>query len=302
MQKRLIVIEGPTASGKTGLGIALAKKLNTSIVSADSRQFYKEMCIGTAKPTKEEMDGVPHYFIDSHSIQNELTSGQYETEALPLLEELFKKNDTLILVGGSGMFIDALCFGLDPIPHNVELRNSITQEWKNKGLAPLLEELKRKDPSFFEVVDQNNPVRIIRAIEVIRLTHKTFTEWRQSSVNKRNFTSHFFVIDHPRELLYERINQRVDEMMANGLLKEVEALQNHAHLNPLKTVGYQELFDYFSRKTTLEEAIELIKQHTRNYAKRQLTWFRKHKEATWIHYSNNEEMSKEILMNLSANQ
>lgn len=300
MQKKLIVIEGPTASGKTGLSIALAKKLNTCILSADSRQFYKEMSIGTAKPTKAEMDEVPHYFIDSHSIQHELSSGQFEIEALQLLKTLFEKTDIILLVGGSGMFIDALCFGLDPIPHDAALRNSITQEWLDSGLAPLLEELKIKDLDFYNIVDKNNPVRVIRALEVIRLTGKTFTEWRQSNANERFFQSHFFVIDHSREVLYDRINQRVDEMMTNGLLKEVEGLQNFAHLNPLKTVGYQELLQYLNHEITLVEAVELIKQHTRNYAKRQLTWFRKHKEATWISFASNEKMCDVILEKLDA--
>ena len=292
--KHLIVIEGPTASGKTGLSIELAKLFNTCIFSADSRQFYKEIDIGTAKPSKAEQQGIPHYFINSHSLTDEVTAAQFEKEGLEKLETEFKTKDVIILTGGSGMFIDALCIGLDPIPSSIELRNKINEEHLNSGLAPLLKELQAKDPSYFDEVDQKNPMRIIRAIEVIRLTGKTFSEFRVAKPKVRHFEIHRFVINHPRENLYNRINQRVYKMMENGLLEEVKSIIQHRKLASLNTVGYKELFEYIDGNWELEYAIEKIKQNTRNYAKRQITWFKKHPEAIWIDYSDTKTMAKLI--------
>lgn len=293
--KKLIVIQGPTASGKTALAIALAKHFSTVILSADSRQFYKETAIGTAKPSLEEQDGVKHYFIDSHSIEEPLTAADFEKEALAVLENEFQKNDVIILVGGSGMFISALCDGLDEIPNDVELRDKLTQEVQEKGLDFLLEELKEKDLAYYEQVDKSNAVRVIRAIEAIRLSGQKYSEMRLRSVKKRNFESIRFVIDLPRETLYERINKRVDLMFEAGLLDEVKALIPYQHLQSLNTVGYKELFSYFKQKISLEQATDLIKQNSRRYAKRQLTWFRRDENAIWLKAKTTQEQVQEVL-------
>lgn len=269
--------------------------MNCPIVSADSRQFYKEISIGTAKPTTEEQEGIPHYFIDSHSIQNEVSAAQFEKEALSCLNDIFSSNDYAILTGGSGMFIDALCIGLDLIPSSKDLRKKINDEYETSGLQPLLEELKEKDPVYFKDVDQQNPMRIIRAIEVIRLTNKPYSDLRKSNPSKRPFKVIRFVINHPREKLYERINQRVDDMMAKGLLNEVKSVIQYRNLTSLNTVGYKELFKYLDGNCDLETAIELIKQNSRRYAKRQITWFKRHLEAIWLDYTNTDKMATEII-------
>lgn len=293
--QQLIVIEGPTASGKTALAVALAKSLNTVVLSADSRQFYKEIAIGTAKPTREEMQGVPHYFIDSHSVHTPLTASAFAEEALALLQNELAHLPYVVVAGGSGMFIDALCIGLDPIPVDELTQRQLRMEWETHGLGPLLEELKQTDPVFFAEADTDNPPRIMRALEVIRFTGKPFSEWRQKTPAPRPFIVQRFVIEHPREQLYNRINKRVDLMMSAGLLDEVRSMETYKSLTSLQTVGYKELFDYFDGKYSLEEAVEKIKQHTRNYAKRQLTWFKRHPESQWIPYSNTEIMTQNIL-------
>lgn len=293
--QELIVIEGPTASGKTALAVALAKALNTVVISADSRQFYREIAIGTAKPTMEEMQGIPHYFIDSHSIHMPVTAAAYEEEALALILQELAHLPQLVVVGGSGMFIDALCVGLDPIPTNIPLQQALRLEWETNGLLPLLEELKQADPVFYAEVDKNNPPRVMRALEVIRCTGIPFSEWRKRAPEPRPFAVKRFVIEHPRERLYERINQRVDAMMAQGLLEEVQAMLPYRELTSLQTVGYKELFEHLDGLTSCDEAVEKIKQHTRNYAKRQLTWFRRHPEAVWIPFEGTEKMTKNIL-------
>lgn len=281
-KQQLIVIEGPTASGKTALGVQLAKALNTIVISADSRQFYKETAIGTAKPTFEEMDGVRHYFVDSHSIQHPVSAGTYETEALALLQNELKNLPYVILVGGSGMFIDALCIGLDPIPVSPEIQIQLRKELELNGLQTLVEELSQSDPVYAQEVDLSNPSRVLRALEVIRLTNRPFSEIRLNKPEPRPFDVVRFVIDWPRELLYERINKRVDIMMEMGLLDEVKSVLPFKELSTLQTVGYKELFDYLDGNYSLNEAVEKIKQHTRNYAKRQLTWFRRHENSIWI--------------------
>lgn len=287
--KRIIVIAGPTASGKTTVSVALAKELHCSIISADSRQFYKELSIGTAKPTKTEMQGVPHYFIDSHSVQNPLSSGQFEKVALQKIEELFKKDNTVIVVGGSGMFIDALIYGTDNIPHDEIIRDKVTQQYKQNGIAFLQEQIKKVDPVFAQNADMQNPMRLIRAIEVNEITGKPFSSLKKRE-KKARFTTYYFTIQHPREVLYQRIDQRVDKMVNNGLFDEVKANMVYRHSQPLNTVGYKEIFDFFDGEITRYEAIELIKRNTRRYAKRQLTWFRREKEAVNLSYSNLSEM------------
>ena len=276
----------------------MAKHWNTIVLSGDSRQFYKETSIGTAKPSVAEQDGIRHYFVDSHSIHAPLTSAQFEQEALEILEKLFKDHDHILLVGGSGMFIDALCHGLDEIPNQPEVREILTREYQTAGLGPLLEELEAKDPEFFAQVDKQNPVRIIRALEVIRISGKPFSSFRASAFRQRPFAVQKFVIDLPREILYERINRRVDIMMQQGLLQEVESLHAFRNLQTLNTVGYSELFDHLEGKTTLAEAIELIKRNTRRYAKRQLTWFRRDENALWISETDPEKQITFVLENV----
>lgn len=297
--KRLIVIAGPTASGKTALAIRLAKHFNTCIVSADSRQFYREISIGTAKPSIEEQAGVLHYFIDSHSIENPLSASVFADEALAILATEFKTKDTLILVGGSGLFIDALCIGLDKIPFNQEVRNQLNEELLQVGLDVLLDELEKKDPIYFSQIDKANPSRVIRALEVIRNTGNMFSSYIDNSTKeKRDFLSQYYIINHSREKLYARIEQRVDQMIQTGLLEEVESVFHLAHLQPLQTVGYSELFRFLRKEITYEQAIAFIKQNTRRYAKRQLTWFRRNQDAYWLENTELELQLKEVLANL----
>lgn len=277
------------------MGVALAAHWKTVVVSADSRQFYKEMCIGTAKPLEEEQKGIPHYFIDSHSIKNPLTAADYEKEASALLNRLFNEQDIVILVGGSGLFIDALCYGLDDVPMNEEIKQQLINEFQEKGLVPLCEELQEKDLEYYKIADVKNPVRVIRALEVIRTSGRTFSSFQQSERKNRNYSLYRFVIDLPRELLYERINKRVDSMMQNGLLQEASSLYEFKDLQVLNTVGYAELFDYVAGETGLEVATELIKRNTRRYAKRQLTWFRRDPDNVWISTVQTEEQLNQII-------
>jgi len=283
--KRLIVIGGPTASGKTALSVALAKKFESVVISADSRQFYREMSVGTAKPSLEEMAGIPHYFVDSHSITDEVNSARFAAEVELLISDLFKKHDTLILTGGSGMFIDAFVFGLDNIPHDQEVANQLNAQMEQEGLEPLLSELAEKDPDYFNTVDRNNPMRIIRALEAIRITNKPFSSLRTGSKKQHSFNIDYFVIDLPRDFLYERINLRVDQMVENGLEEEVRNLLPFRDLKPLATVGYTEWFRYFDDEIDKNTCIDLIKQNSRRYAKRQVTWFKRNQIAQWIPYN-----------------
>jgi len=292
--KLLIVIEGPTASGKTALGVELAIKWNTVVVSADSRQFYKELAIGTAKPSVEEQKGVKHYFVDSHVLPDEITSATYAKDTIPILEQEFKTHNTIIMVGGSGMFIDAVCIGLDDIPKSNEVRDQLNLEYSINGLEALLSELERLDPVFYQEVDKGNPMRVIRALEAIRISGEPFSKLRTKSKKELFFEVKRFVINHPREILYDRINRRVDLMIENGLLEEAKAVAHLKHLSTLKTVGYTELFNYLEGVYSLKEAIELIKQNTRRYAKRQLTWFRKHPDSVWIDFTDTLQMAEEI--------
>jgi tRNA dimethylallyltransferase len=281
--KTLIVIAGPTAVGKTAIAIELAAKLCTEIVSADSRQFFREMAIGTAKPTPEELAQAKHYFVDSHSVTDNFSVGDFEKEGLALLDEIFKTHGTAILVGGSGLYIKAICEGFDELPTATEgVRERLNQEFKDKGITWLREKLRSADPVYYEQVDLNNPQRLIRALEVFESTGKPFSSYRKATTNKRPFKSIKIGLDLPRDVLYQRIDHRVDEMVKQGLVEEVRSLLPHRHLNALNTVGYSELFDYFDGKTDLETAIALIKQNTRRFAKRQLTWFRKDKDIRWF--------------------
>ncbi len=292
-KKYLIVIAGPTAVGKTKLAIELAEHYKTVVVSADSRQFYKEMSIGTAKPTADELNRVPHYFINNKQITELFGAGHFEKEAIRLLDELFKEHQVVVMAGGSGLYINALLNGVDDfedVPD--EIRAHLNSEFNVSGLKPLQEELKEKDPEYFNNVDVNNSQRVIRALEVIRFTGKPFSSFLKKNKPERNFTPIKLFINLPREILYERINTRVDQMMADGLLEEVRSLSAYKHLNALKTVGYKELFDHLEGKCTLQEAVDKIKQHTRNYAKRQITWFKNQDEF--------EEFSPDDLLKIEA--
>ncbi|WP_346345141.1 tRNA (adenosine(37)-N6)-dimethylallyltransferase MiaA [Mucilaginibacter sp. dw_454] len=298
--KTLIVIAGPTASGKTAAAINLAQHYKTAILSADSRQFYREMSIGTAKPSWIELAAAKHYFIDSHSITESFSVGDFEKQALTLLDELFKVHDVVILVGGSGLYIKALTEGFDDIPQaDPQIRERLNKELAAKGIEPLQKRLKEVDPDYYDEVDINNPQRIIRALEVHNATGKPFSSYRKASTNKRPFNVLKIALDMPREVLYNRINQRVDSMIEQGLIAEVRSLIFQRDLNALNTVGYSELFDYFDDKISLESAIDKIKQNTRNFAKRQLTWFRK--DAA-IHWLKPEDIRPEVIDRLLLDQ
>lgn len=286
--RRLIVVQGPTGVGKTAAGIALARHYGIPVVSADSRQVYREMAIGTAVPSAAERDGIPHYFIQNKSIHDTFTAGDYEREVLTLLEtELFPATPDVLLVGGSGLYVDALVNGFDDLP---ESDAALRRELSSMPLEDLLAELERTDPEYFATVDRANPQRVIRAVEVCRLSGKPYSALRSGSTKRRSFIPVKIGIELPREELYERINRRVDHMLSEGLLAEAQALYPYRHLSALQTVGYRELFDHFDGRTTLTEAVELIKRNTRRYAKRQMTWLRRDPQIRWFAPSETEEM------------
>lgn len=294
--KQLIVITGATACGKTSVSVDIAKKLQTEIISCDSRQFYKEMSIGTAKPSIAEMDGVTHHFVDSHSIQEEINAGKFEKLVLPLLDRLFTKYESVILTGGSGLFIDAVVNGFDSMPQIPEqTRSKLNSIFEQDGISPLLAQLKSLDPEYAKIVDVQNPKRIIRALEVCLSTNQTYTELRTGNKFKRPFDTIKFVLDRPREELYQRINTRVDLMIEAGLEDECKALIPYQHLNALQTVGYKELFEYFNKSIDKNRAIELIKRNSRRYAKRQLTWFRRDPQYHWVNANANDEILNLII-------
>lgn len=286
--RRLIVVQGATGVGKTAAGIALARHYGIPVLSADSRQVYREMAVGTAVPSLAEQAGVPHYFIQNKSIHDRFTAGDYEREALALLEnELFPTTDQVLLVGGSGLYVNALLDGFDDLP---ESDASLRTELIATPLNNLLDELERLDPDYYASVDQANSQRIIRAVEVCRLCGKPYSALRSGSAKRREFTTIKIGIDLPREELYERINRRVDSMIEADLLTEAEKLYPCRDLTALQTVGYRELFDHFDGKTSLAAAVELIKRNTRRYAKRQLTWLRRDSQIRWFGPSETAEM------------
>ncbi|WP_179414906.1 tRNA (adenosine(37)-N6)-dimethylallyltransferase MiaA [Mucilaginibacter sp. E4BP6] len=293
--KTLIVIAGPTAVGKTAIAIQVAKHYNTVVLSADSRQFYREMSIGTAKPDADELAAIKHYFIDSHSIQENFSVGDFEKQALALLDELFKEYDAVVMAGGSGLYIKAVCEGFDNLPvADPGIRHRLNQDFTELGIRHLQERLKEVDPDYYEQVDIQNPQRLIRALEVYETTGKPISYYRKSTVNKRPFNIVKIGLNLPRDILYQQINYRVDKMMELGLIDEVKSLIPHRSLNALNTVGYSELFDYFDGNTDLESALELIKQNTRHFAKRQLTWFRKDKDIHWLE-ADDEDVVNDIV-------
>jgi tRNA dimethylallyltransferase len=283
VNKYLIVIAGPTAIGKTQLAVDLATRFDCEILSADSRQFFTELEIGTAKPTAEQLNAVKHYFINSSNITTEYNVGKYEIEVLDLLKNIFAHKNLAIMVGGSGLYINAVCNGFDKLPEaNSEIRKRIESIYEQNGLEALQKLLLQTDKEYYNQVDLSNFQRISRALEVCWSTNKKYSELRTGISKQRNFKIIKIGLDIKRELLYKRINLRVDEMIKAGLLDEVKSLTKYQSLNALQTVGYKELFDYLNNKLNLEEAIELIKKNTRNYAKRQLTWFRKDKKIQWF--------------------
>lgn len=293
--KFLIVIAGPTGIGKTNLAIQLAEEYNTEIISADARQFYKELNIGTAKPDAEQLAAVPHYFINNISIHDNYSVGQYEQAALQILDTVFAVYDVVILVGGSGLYIDVILNGLDNLPaSDAEIRKEVITIFESKGLKYLQEYISKNDPEYFRIADIQNPQRMMRAMEIILQTGKPFSSFRKKNSAERNFNSIQICLDMEREKLYQQINARVDVMMQNGLLQEVKQLFPYRHLNALQTVGYKELFEYLDGNFTLENAINKIKQNTRNYAKRQLTWFRKDKNYTWFNPKDYDAIKKFI--------
>lgn len=282
-QKTLIVVVGPTAIGKTALAIQLAKHYHTEIISADSRQFFKEMHIGTAKPSAEELAEAPHHFIDSHTVATLFSTGDFEVQALQLMEQLFNKHEVLIMVGGSGLYIDAICKGLDELPEiDLAIREQLNQQLSNKGLESIKKLLQELDPAYYEKVDQSNPQRMIRGLEVVLSTGKKLSSMLTSTKKQRPFNMVKIGLNTDRALLYGRINHRVDLMMQAGLLEEVKSLMPYRQYNALNTVGYSELFDYLDGKTDLAHAVAMIKQNTRRFAKRQLTWFRRDEDTAWF--------------------
>ena len=281
-EKKLIILLGPTGVGKTELSLQMAEELGTEIISCDSRQMYREMKIGTAAPTEEELKRVPHHFIGHLSIHDYYSCGRFEIDALAKCNELFQSYDTVIMTGGSMLYIDAVCKGIDDIPNiDEELRQSLLERYQNEGIENIRQELKILDPDYYKIVDLQNHKRIIHALEVCIQSGKPYSSFRSESVKKRPFTIEKIGLNRPREVLYDRINKRVDIMMENGLLEEAKSLYPFKGLNALNTVGYKELFNYFDGIWTLDFAIQMIKQNSRRYAKKQLTWFNRDSEITW---------------------
>lgn len=281
--KRLLVIVGPTGSGKTDLSIRLARHYGAPILSTDSRQFYRGMAIGTAQPTPDQLQAAEHHFIASHDLKEDLNCGSYETQALSCLEKLFAKHDWVIAVGGSGLYVRALCEGMDDLPQaDPELREALSRRLETEGVDALAAELRELDPAYYATVDRRNPARVMRALEVCLQTGRPYSEQRTGQRRPRPFGIVKVGVDLPREELYARIDRRVDRMVADGLEAEARALYPYRTLNALQTVGYREFFDYFDGRTSYEEAVSLIKRNSRRYAKRQLTWFRRDPEIRWF--------------------
>jgi tRNA dimethylallyltransferase len=283
--KTLLCIVGPTGIGKTALSIAFAKAYNTSIISSDSRQFYKEMTIGTAVPEQDELAAAHHYFIQNRSIIEDYSVGDFERDVIKLLPELFRKNDVVVMVGGSALYEKAVTHGLDDLPDvSLKIQTELKKQFESKGISWLQEELRQNDPEYFETVDIHNSHRLLRAIGIFRASGKKMNELRTGKAQERDFNIVKIGLEASREELYERINKRVDLMLERGLVEEAKQLEKHKYLNALQTVGYKELFGYFDGTHDYEEAVRLIKRNTRRFAKRQLTWYRKDLSVNWFHH------------------
>ncbi|MCH4895774.1 tRNA (adenosine(37)-N6)-dimethylallyltransferase MiaA [Marinilabiliaceae bacterium JC040] len=300
MKKYLVVLLGPTGVGKTDLSIFLAEYFKSSIVSSDSRQIYKEIKIGTAVPDEESLNKIKHYFISSLSIHDYFNSWEYEKQAIKQIEELHETSDVVLLVGGSMMYIDAVCKGIDDIPTiDTELRDEIMNRYNNEGIEPIKNELKKLDPSFYNEVDLNNHKRVIHALEVCIQSGKPYSSLRTNISKKRNFEIIKIGLNRDREELYDRINRRVDLMFEEGLLEEAKQMFPYKNLNSLNTVGYKELFGYFDKEYDLEEAKRLIKRNSRRYAKRQLSWFNRDSDIQWFNPDDHQEILKAIKKELN---
>ncbi|HOK37414.1 MAG: tRNA (adenosine(37)-N6)-dimethylallyltransferase MiaA [Bacteroidales bacterium] len=292
MTKKLFVILGPTAIGKTELSIEIAQRINSEIFSCDSRQFFKELNIGVAKPDVNQLNTVKHHFIGHISVTQHYSISKYEQDFLALSSEYFKKNNIAILCGGSGLYIDAVCYGVDEMPdHDPKIREEVNVFLKTYGLEKLKQEVKKIDPEYYNSVDKNNPQRLLRALEIYKQTGKKFSEYRKRNIPKRDFEIIKIGIELEREKLYQKANLRVDKMIVAGLIDEVKSLSVYKELIPLKTIGYKEIFDYFDNKINLETAIEQIKRNTRHYIRRQMTWFRRYNDIKWF----NVEQKNDIM-------
>lgn len=299
--KTLIIIAGPTAVGKTGLCVELAKKLKTEVISADSRQFYRELNIGTAKPSLEDMEGIIHHFINSHSISEYFSVGDFERQCLQKLEGIFQKNNIAILTGGSGMFIKAIIDGLDDMPDvDSELRNNLMQRLNNEGIQPLLKQLEFLDPDYFNTVDHKNSQRIVRALEVCIGSGMPFSSFHGQKKEERPFNILKICLNRNRDILYKRIDQRMDLMLANGLVDEARFLMNFRSHNALQTVGYKEVYEYLDGNYGYEELVRLLKRNSRRYAKRQLTWFKNQDDFLWFEAGNKDKIFEFIEEKLSV--
>lgn len=284
MEKTLIVITGPTAVGKTALCLDIAKHFDIPIINADSRQIFRELKIGTARPTEEQMREVKHYFVGMLGLEDYYSASLFEQQVLELLGQQFQTRDYALMAGGSMMYIDAVCDGIDDIPTiDDATRDLMKRRLAEEGLERLCEELKTLDPDYYDIVDRQNPRRVVHALEICTMTGKTYTSFRKREKRERPFEIIKIGLNRPREELYERINQRVDQMMADGLMDEVRSLYPQRHLNALNTVGYKELFDYIDGRWPLEEAVERVKGNTRRYARKQLTWYKKDEQIKWFH-------------------
>lgn len=289
--KTLISIVGPTAIGKTALAIQLAQHFGTEIISADSRQFFKEMAIGTAKPNAAELAAAKHHFINSHAVTQLFSTGDFEVESLKTLEEIFQKHDLAIMVGGSGLYVNALINGLDEMPEiDLSIREKLNKQFEEEGLAVIQNQLSQLDPEYFAKVDQQNPQRMIRGLEVYLSTGQKLSSMLSATKKERPFNIIKIGLNTDRAILYDRINSRVDQMIANGLIDEVKSLIPFKKYNALNTVGYSEIFDYLDGKLSLENAVSVIKQNTRRFAKRQLTWFRRDEEINWFEPDQSSEV------------
>ena len=299
----LIIVLGPTGVGKSDISIQLAKHFHTEIISADSRQFFKELSIGTAVPSSEDLEIVPHHFIQNKSIHNYYNVSEYETEALCLINELFAKVNPIILTGGSMLYVDTICNGIDDIPTvDPEIRDDVIRWYEQNGIEALRQRLLEIDPEYYQIVDLNNPKRLLHAVEIHQMTGQPLTSFRKKTIKERPFRMIKIGINQDRKVLYERINQRVLKMMDAGLLEEAKTVYPYRKLNSLNTVGYKELFSYLDGECTLDEAIDLIQRNTRKYARKQLTWFRRDQQIKWFEPGQLQEIIEFVESKMGGNE